>query len=369
MKLNLKWMIWFSAVGIYVMVLGGIFYYNLFKWTFDEKLKSDVLEMVRLKSPDLMDGLIRNANAITFAEYGVIEFLKNDKRIADVLYIDGGGRVRWFRHGKYLGMDFDTFVQESGHNPASIWQAYQTGKPSIIEVKKRPFYDVAVPFKAKGEDIIGILNLRVSREGAQMIISSAMRKYIFGACGVLFLLAVPLWLFLKYYVVNPVNALADSVDGISSKNFEIKFGSRNDEIGDLAQAIAGFLEKVRQELDLVGEKQKDQKQYEHDWWEMIINTIAPDSTKALVIDEDNSVLFANFPLNRLDPEQKLHLLDVIDTDRKDIVKLVGTAMENPQKLISADTVFKSETVNAKVVQVEPKGRPKRILILFEKKQA
>jgi hypothetical protein len=57
---------WFSGIGIYVMLLGGVFYYNLFKWTFDEKLKGEVLEMVRLKSPELMDGLLRNASAITF---------------------------------------------------------------------------------------------------------------------------------------------------------------------------------------------------------------------------------------------------------------------------------------------------------------
>ncbi len=37
MKLSAKWFLWFTGIGIYVMCLGGIFYYNLFKWTFDER--------------------------------------------------------------------------------------------------------------------------------------------------------------------------------------------------------------------------------------------------------------------------------------------------------------------------------------------
>ena len=41
MRLSSKWFLWFTMIGIYVMVLGGIFYYNLFKWTFDERLKQE----------------------------------------------------------------------------------------------------------------------------------------------------------------------------------------------------------------------------------------------------------------------------------------------------------------------------------------
>jgi hypothetical protein len=170
-------------------------------------------------------------------------------------------------------------------------------------------------------------------------------------------------------VVNPVNALADSIDGISSKKFEIKFGSRNDEIGHLAQSVAGFLEKVKEELDFADEQKRGQLMYEQTWWEVVLNTVASEGTKAVVVDEDNNVLFANFPLKKLDPKQKLHLLDVIETSNKDVVKLVGMAMESSQKIVSANTVFKSEPVHVKVIQVEPKGRPKRILLVFEKRQA
>jgi len=369
MKLTSKWFVWFSLIGIYVMLLGGVFYYNLFKWTFDEKLKSEVLEMVTLKSPELMDGLLRNANAITFDEYGVIEFLGNDKRIIDILYLDGSGKIRWFKHSNYLGADFESFVEETSYNPQSIWQVYRTGRPAIIKVKKEPLYDIAIPFKAKGEDIIGVLNLRVSREGANKIIASAMRKYVVGAVLVLLFLGIPLWLFLKLYIVNPIISLSNSIEGVSSKSFEIKFGARSDEVGTLARSVAGLLEKVRRELEFVSGKEDQIRVHENKWWEVVLKSAAPKNTKAVVVDEDNNVLFANFELNKLDPDQKLHLLDVIDTERKDVVKMVAMAMENPNTTVEADTVFKSQPVHAKVVQVESKGRLRRILILFESKAA
>ena len=46
MRLTWKWLIWFLGIGIYVMCLGGIFYYNLFKWTFDERLKQESITMI-----------------------------------------------------------------------------------------------------------------------------------------------------------------------------------------------------------------------------------------------------------------------------------------------------------------------------------
>jgi HAMP domain-containing protein len=369
MKLGIKWFMWFSGIGIYIMILGGIFYHNLFRWTFDEKLKSEILEMVTLKSADLMDGLLESAGSITMRkEYPVIEFLQNDKRIADILYLDGAGRIRWFKHGEYLGKDFESFAQETGYNAASIYQAYQSGASSIISSKSGPFYDMAIPFKERGEEIIGILNLKVSREGANTIIRSAMRKYIIGALGVLFFWGFPLFLFIRFSIINPIVGLTDSIEGISAKNLEIKFSARNDEIGMLAQSVAGFLGKINQEMDTMSEKDEQRKSYENAWWKTILNNVVSKGNKALVIDEDNNVLFANFPLNRLDPEQKIHLLDVIDSDRQDILKMVGMALEKPESIIEADTVFKSESVHAKVVQMQSEGNFKRTLILFEKRQ-
>ncbi|HUT86001.1 MAG TPA: hypothetical protein VMW66_04095, partial [Elusimicrobiales bacterium] len=171
----------------------------------------------------------------------------------------------------------------------------------------------------------------------------------------------------KLYIINPINDLTDSIEGISSKNFEVKMGSRRDEIGYLAQSVAGFLEKVRQEIGFSAGREEQQQQSENKWWEIVLNAVVPKGSKAFVVDEDNSVLFANFPLNKLDPQQKLHLLDVVDTDSKDMLKLVSKAIEDPGKIIEKDTVFQSLPVRAKIVQVRSVGGFKRMLVLLMKR--
>ncbi|HAT72464.1 MAG TPA: hypothetical protein DCS63_06585, partial [Elusimicrobia bacterium] len=76
----MKWLMWFIGIGVYVMFLGGVFYYNLFKWTFDEKLKQDVIETVKVYAPTMRNGLLNNANAISFEEYDIMMSLAKDER-------------------------------------------------------------------------------------------------------------------------------------------------------------------------------------------------------------------------------------------------------------------------------------------------
>ena len=77
MRLGLKWLLWFIGIGVYVMSLGGVFYYNLFKWTFDEKLKQEMIEKVKTYAPTLRSGLLKSAKAITFDEYDIMQSLIN----------------------------------------------------------------------------------------------------------------------------------------------------------------------------------------------------------------------------------------------------------------------------------------------------
>ncbi|MDD2772803.1 MAG: hypothetical protein PHP45_03800 [Elusimicrobiales bacterium] len=368
MKLTPKWVLWFSLIGIYVMVLGGVFYYNLFKWTFDEKLKSDVIDLARAKSPDLIKGLIRSPKVITFDEYDVMTWLRTDKRITDVIYINGNGTIRWHKQAAYLGMPFDKYEKEVGLSTDAIAQAYYLGQPKVRLVEKQPFYEIAIPLKAKGDVIIGILSMLVSREGAERVISSAMSKYIVGAIGVLLLLGIPLYLFMNHYVINPLIALRDSVDSISTKTFEIKFAARRDEIGELAEAIGAFLEKVRVELSSVTDNERQRQNYEQGWWQAVLATAVPRGTRALVVDEDNNVMFSNFEIAAAS-DQKIHLLDVVDSRQQDVLRLIGLAMDTPRQTIEGDTVFKGESSHVRAVQIVSEGNARRTLVLFEPQRA
>src|SRR3989338_4812713 len=104
MKLAAKWFLWFTGIGVYVMFLGGIFYYNLFKWTFDESLKQDALEMVRTHASKLINGLSRNQSAISMDEYDTITHFSKDERVASLLYLNKYGEVRWFKDPSKITM-------------------------------------------------------------------------------------------------------------------------------------------------------------------------------------------------------------------------------------------------------------------------
>src|SRR3989339_547354 len=235
MKLSSKWFLWFSGIGIYVMVLGGIFYYNLFKWTFDEKLKGEAIDMVRLYAPTLITGLSRNQSALTFEELDVVMRFAKDDRVASLLYLNKYGEVRWFKDPSKITYSFEQFIKEVSLPTDAIEQSSLAKSPIVRAVPNLPLYDIAIPLSLRGE-VMGIVNLQVSREGVVKVINKAMRKYAVGAVGVLFLLGIPLYFFLHHFVINPLLSLRDSIEAVSFKSLDLKFPVRNDEIGELASA-------------------------------------------------------------------------------------------------------------------------------------
>ena len=172
MRLSSKWFLWFTAIGIYVMFLGGIFYYNLFKWTFDEKLKQEAIDMVRLYAPGLIEGLSRNQSAISMNEFDTITRFAKDDRVAALLYLNKYGEVRWFKDPKYITWTFDQFSKEVTLPTDAIEQAWLSKSPMVRAVANLPLYDIAIPLPLRG-DVVGILNLQVSREG---VVRSSIRR-------------------------------------------------------------------------------------------------------------------------------------------------------------------------------------------------
>lgn len=366
MKLSSKWLLWFGGIGIYVMFLGGVFYYNLFKWTFDEKLKQDILEMIKVHTPTLRKGLLRSPRAITLDEYDIMSSLSKDERISTILYLNKAGIVRWHKESRLMGISWDEYQKDIGTLTDAVAQAYLSKSPKVRLVPKQPFYEIAIPLSVRG-DIIGIVNIQVSRAGSEAIIYSAMRKYVFGAIGVLLLLGIPLYIFLHHFVVYPLSSLKDSIDTISTKSFDVRFAPRKDEIGDLTESLGQFLQKVRGELDSMSAREKQRSDAEQHWWRSILNTIMPSGHHAIVVDEDNNVLYTNFELFRSDESGKLHLLDVVDSQQQNLLRLIGVALETPNQVVEGDTAFKGENCHVKVLHLAEAGDIRRTLILFESK--
>ena len=366
MRLSAKWFLWFSGIGVYVMFLGGIFYYNLFKWTFDEKLKQESIDMVRLYAPALIDGLSHNQGAITMAEFDTVTHFAKDDRVASMLYLNKYGEVRWYKDPSMITKSFDEFTKQVSLPTDAIEQAWLAKTPIVRPVPNLQMYDIAIPLAVRG-DVLGILEVQISREGVVKVIDAAMRKYAVGAVGVLLLLGIPLYFFLHHFVINQLLNLRDAIESISLKNMELKFPAGRDEIGELSGVIGIFLSKVRAEMAGAMNKEKKRGAAEARWWESILKAVVSKNHRAIVVDEDNSVLFTSFPVTGAAEDGKLHLLDVIDSQQQDVLRLVSVALDNPNQVKETDTMFRSEPCHVKAVHLDEDGETKRTLILFEPK--
>jgi HAMP domain-containing protein len=363
MKLTFKWLLWFVGIGIYVMVLGGVFYYNLFKWTFDEKLKQDVIEIVKVHKPTIMNGLLKNPKAITFEEYDIMTSLSKDERISSVLYLSRLGTVRWHKESRFIGKTWDEFQKTIPMSTDAIPQSYYSKVAKVRPVPKQPFYEIAIPFTVRGE-IIGVVDMFVSRAGAAVLIGSAMKKYVFGALGVLFLLGLPLYFFFHHYVISPMDSLCESIDAISIRNFDLRFPPRKDEIGELALSITKFLQKIRIEMDTMVVKNKKYMSTEQKWWVSLLDTILAKDQYVIVVDENNNILYADFELPGGADSKNIHLLDVIDSQQQNLLRLVGNAYETPDKIIEGETVFKGQNCSVKILHVGETSDISRTLIFL-----
>lgn len=366
MKLTTKWILAFTLLGVYVMGLGGVFYYNLFKWTFDEKLKQDVIETVKQYSKAMTNGLLANQKAITFEEYDIMLSLAKDERITSMIYLNRIGIMRWHKEARFLGMAWDEYSKQIPPPTDAINQAFASRVPKVQQVKGEPFYEMAIPFSARG-DIIGVLDILVSRAGAEVLIGSAMKKYVFGAIGVLLLLGVPLYLFLHHYVISPMEQLKDSIEGVSMKNFELRFPERGDEVGQVAYAINSLMDKMKAEVQNYDNRNKVYREEEQRWWRSLLNLIVPSSNHVIVVDENNNILYANFEIASVAEGNKVHLLDVVDTQQQTLLRLVGEAFEKTDVPVTGETMFKGHMCDLKVLHVGQSVDVSRTLILFSPK--
>ena len=79
-------------------------------------------------------------------------------------------------------------------------------------------------------------------------------------------------------------------------------------------------------------------------------------------------MFANFAIPGVGEGQKTHLLDVVDSQQQDLLRLIGMALEKPNELMEGDTVFHSESRHVKIIHLAETGELKRTLVLFQPQQ-
>lgn len=367
MRIGTKFFLLYVIVGAYIMTLGGVFYHNLFKWMFDEKLKGDVIETMKTYAPTLREGLLKNPRSITFEEFKLMnESISRDERITSVVYLNRAGVIRWHRDPRFIGMSWDEYISQVPVLTDAIVQAKEAKSPKVRPVPKQPYYEIAIPLSVNNE-IVGMLLLLVSRATSQALISSAMGNYVIGAVAVLVLLFVPIRVFMSHYIFSPLERLAEAVDAASFKTFELKFDIKNDEIGMLAESIANLLKKFKKEIDGYAKRDKYFREIEEKWWKTILKTIVPHDEYVIVVDENNNVLYANFELKNIS-SGSLHLLDVVDNQQQTLLRLVGQAFDNPGEIMEGETIFKGQNLAVKVVHIGDTPDLNRTLILLYPKK-
>jgi hypothetical protein len=98
--------------------------------------------------------------------------------------------------------------------------------------------------------------------------------------------------------------------------------------------------------------------------------------KTVVVDEDNKVLFTDYPplkapplagklLRKTAPLGKPHLLDIIGPKDENVLRVIGAAIDRPGQIIETDAIFRSERKRVRVLHTDLGGNQKRTHIVFE----
>lgn len=375
MKLTSKWTLWFVLVSLYAAVMGGLFYYNLFKFVFDQKLQNEMVEMVRFRAPSLVSGLAsRPRNDATFREAELMkEWKRNDDRIQSLVYFNDDGSIRWHENVGFLKMSYSDYNNEVGVDSTVVPQALRDRRdssPKAVMFDEGNYYDMAIPVMGKsgGENIVaGVINVTVSRASAKKLIHQAMIRYAIGALVMILLVGGVLYLFLFLKVIRPLDELQDGIDSISLNNLKLVYPQRTDEIGTVADSVSALLERIRDEFKGLENVEIMSLEKEQKWWKTILAVTVPRGSRALVIDENNNILYTNFEMN-IQKEGPVHLLDIFDGRQQNIIQVIGEAIEHPTKVLRSQIVNKNVQCTVKAVQLpDDAGKNRTILVLEPEK--
>ncbi len=368
MKLTTKWFLWYALAAIYALILGALFYFNMFKFVFDKKLQGEIAELVRPKTSFFVKNLtVKPFGAAGFDEAELLnEWVDEDERIINIIYLNYRGMIRWHKRGKYIGTSYDAYESEIGFETDAISRAYTSRRPYVEMFGDKNYYDMAIPLKAKGDEVVGIINIQFSRAGAKALIKKAMFQFFIGSIAILALMGAGLFMMFYYKVIAPISSMTDSINNISTKSFNFAFLERDDEIGGLARAVSKFLGKVKGELESFESVSAKSHVSEKAWWKAVVDITISKNEKAIVVDENNMVLYANF--KALKSKSKVHLLDIFDNANSDVIQLVSMAMENPGKVYDLDTEYQGKTLYVKVAKIDSGKDVSRILIILKPKK-
>lgn len=369
MKITAKWIVWFAITALYVAAVGGFACFYLFNSTFDQKLQSEMMDLVRSNAPFLVTHVAQmpNTDASTAEADRLMQIMHNDDRIADITYLNPNATIRWYKDGAYLGKSYEEAYAMSIFPTGAVYQAFTKQNVKINKFGGGNYYDVAVPLKGAKGVLAGVLEIQVSRVGTKAQISSAMLRYAGGAVVVLLIMGGVLYLFMYFKVVAPLKELVGAVRSVSLKEMHLNYPSRSDEIGDAARGINELFVKVRSEMKAFAGSLKKKKDVETVWWQALLAVSVSRGARALVVDQDNNIMFTNFDISFARPHGgAIHLLDVFDGNQSALIETVGKATDAAGTVFKTTADFGGKKVEIRAVKLPgERGEATRTMIIME----
>ena len=364
MRLSLKWIVVFSATALYVAVMGGFFFYSMFKFVFDNRLQNEIAESVRARATVMVRGLASKPQ-ITFDELDMMNnWLKSDDRIQNIIYLNANASIRWTKSGALIGKSYNDARAEDLFATNAVASSFNSGVQKSVMYGDGVYYDMAFPLRASQDELIGVVNLQVSRASAKVLINQAMVRYAYGAIAVMLLMGFILYIFIYTKVISPLNALNSAVGMISLKDLKLNVKERNDEIGDVAEAVSVLLNRIKKEFRGIENQALKRGEVEQVWWKALLAVAIAKGSRAIVVDHENNIMFANFeiPVKKDGP---LHILDLFDGQQTQIIEIIGKAMDAPGKVYKGETAVGSTKFTVRAAQLPGVEESARTMIVLE----
>ena len=154
------------------------------------------------------------------------------------------------------------------------------------------------------------------------------------------------------------------MDAVSLNTLTLTYTPRSDEIGDVAKSVDSMLAKIREDIKGMQDVEIMSLEKERKWWKTILAVTVPKGSRALVVDENNNILYTNFELNSK-KEGPVHLLDIFDGRQQNIIQVVGEALENPTKVLRGTVENKNVQCLVKAVQLPDDAGKNRMILVLE----
>jgi HAMP domain-containing protein len=346
----------------------------MFSYIFDQKLQNEVAETVRSKVTTLVGGIAARPNAaVTIDEVRALESsINNDSRIEGIVYLNPDASIRWYKtpgmggsaRDSFLGISYDEARANGVFPTGAVSQAFSRQAPRVVMFGEGNYYDMAFPLIGSNNILAGVISLQVSRASTRALIYDTIVNYFLGAMLVMIVMGAVLYVFVYFKILVPLSDLARAVKAVSLRDLRLHYPRRKDEINDVAQNVADLLAKIKEEFRGSKESVKLRKDKEQLWWQALLSVSVGKGARALVVDNENNIMFTNFELT-VEKEGPVHLLDVFSGEQKELIEILGKAMDNPGKVFKGRTETGKKQLLIKAVRLPGASEDAKTMIVLE----